>query len=64
VPAATRIRPAQPVLAMMSLCFDVDQNIFVDEGFDLEFMTMRTDLAIAALGNVMASEKGLTLLTF
>jgi NitT/TauT family transport system substrate-binding protein len=32
------------------LYFDVDQNIFVDEGFDLEFMTMRTDLAIAALG--------------
>ena len=32
------------------LYFGVQQGIFVDEGMDLEFMTMRTDLAIAALG--------------
>jgi NitT/TauT family transport system substrate-binding protein len=50
--AATKIRLAQPVLAMMygPLYFGVDQNIFADEGYELEFMTMRTDLAIAALG--------------
>lgn len=32
------------------LYFGVDQNIFADEGYELKFMTMRTDLAIAALG--------------
>jgi ABC-type nitrate/sulfonate/bicarbonate transport system substrate-binding protein len=50
--AATRIRLAQPVIAMMfaPLYFGVDQSIFAGEGYDLEFMTMRTDLAIAALG--------------
>jgi len=32
------------------LYFGVDQGIFADEGYELEFMTMRTDLAIAALG--------------
>jgi ABC-type nitrate/sulfonate/bicarbonate transport system substrate-binding protein len=30
--------------------FGVDQGIFAAEGYELEFMTMRTDLAIAALG--------------
>jgi len=50
--AATKIRLAQPVIAMMyaPLYFGVRQGIFADEGFELEFMTMRTDLAIAALG--------------
>lgn len=50
--AATRIRLAQPVLAMMfaPLYFGVNQSIFAREGYELEFMTMRTDLAIAALG--------------
>jgi NitT/TauT family transport system substrate-binding protein len=50
--AATKIRMAQPVIAMMyaPLYFGVHQGIFADEGFELEFMTMRTDLAIAALG--------------
>jgi NitT/TauT family transport system substrate-binding protein len=50
--AATKIRLAQPVIAMMyaPLYFGVHQGIFADEGFELEFMTMRTDLAIAALG--------------
>ena len=50
--AATKIRMAQPVIAMMyaSLYFGVHQGTFVDAGFELEFMTMRTDLAIAALG--------------
>ena len=50
--AATKIRMAQPVIAMMyaPLYFGVNQGTFVDEGFELEFMTMRTDLAIAALG--------------
>lgn len=50
--AATRIRLAQPVIAMMyaPLYFGVDQGIFADEGYELEFMTMRTDLAIAGLG--------------
>ena len=50
--AATKIRLAQPVTAMMyaPLYFGVHQGIFADEGFELEFMTMRTDLAIAALG--------------
>ena len=51
-PAAIKIRLAQPVLAMMyaPLYFGVDKSIFADEGYELEFMTMRTDLAIAALG--------------
>ena len=50
--AATKIRMAQPVMAMMyaPLYFGVHHGIFADEGFELEFMTMRTDLAIAALG--------------
>ena len=50
--ATTKIRMAQPVIAMMyaPLYFGVHQGIFADEGFELEFMTMRTDLAIAALG--------------
>jgi NitT/TauT family transport system substrate-binding protein len=50
--AAIKIRMAQPVIAMMyaPLYFGVHQGIFADEGFELEFMTMRTDLAIAALG--------------
>lgn len=50
--AATKIRMAQPVIAMMyaPIYFGVHQGIFADEGFELEFMTMRTDLAIAALG--------------
>jgi NitT/TauT family transport system substrate-binding protein len=50
--AATKIRIAQPVIAMMyaPLYFGVHQGIFAGEGFELEFMTMRTDLAIAALG--------------
>ncbi len=50
--AATKIRMAQPVIAMMyaPLYFGVHQGIFADQGFELEFMTMRTDLAIAALG--------------
>ena len=50
--ATTKIRMAQPVIAMMyaPLYFGVHQGIFADEGFEMEFMTMRTDLAIAALG--------------
>jgi NitT/TauT family transport system substrate-binding protein len=50
--AATKIRMAQPVMAMMyaPLYFGVHHGIFADEGFELDFMTMRTDLAIAALG--------------
>jgi NitT/TauT family transport system substrate-binding protein len=32
------------------LYFGVDKSIFAGEGYELEFMTMRTDLAIAALG--------------
>jgi ABC-type nitrate/sulfonate/bicarbonate transport system substrate-binding protein len=50
--AATKIRVAQPTVAMMyaPLYFGVDQGIFADEGFEVEFMSMRTDLAIAALG--------------
>jgi NitT/TauT family transport system substrate-binding protein len=50
--AATKIRMAQPVMAMMyaPLYFGVHRGIFAGEGFELEFMTMRTDLAIAALG--------------
>lgn len=50
--AITKIRLAQPVVAMMyaPLYFGVKQRFFLEEGFDLEFMTMRTDLAIASLG--------------
>lgn len=49
--AATKIRLAQPVIAMMyaPFYFGVDEGLFLNEGFDVEFMTMRTDLAIAAL---------------
>lgn len=41
--AATQIRLAQPLVAMMyaPLYFGVHQGIFSDEGFDLEFMTLR-----------------------
>jgi NitT/TauT family transport system substrate-binding protein len=51
--AAPKIRLAQPVIAVMyaPLYFGVAQRIFADEGIELEFMTMRTDLAIAALGS-------------
>jgi ABC-type nitrate/sulfonate/bicarbonate transport system substrate-binding protein len=50
--AATKIRLAQPTVAMMyaPLYFGVKQGIFAGEGLEVEFMTMRTDLAIAALG--------------
>ena len=50
--AATKIRLAQPTVAMMyaPLYFGVKQGFFAAEGFDVEFMAMRTDLAIAALG--------------
>ena len=50
--AGAKIRLAQPTVAVMyaPLYFGVQQGIFADEGMDLEFMTMRTDLAIAALG--------------
>jgi ABC-type nitrate/sulfonate/bicarbonate transport system substrate-binding protein len=50
--AASRIRLAQPTTAVMyaPLYFGVEQELFTAEGIDLEFMTMRTDLAIAALG--------------
>ncbi|MGH7793561.1 MAG: ABC transporter substrate-binding protein [Candidatus Binatia bacterium] len=50
--AAAKVRLAQPVIAMMyaPLYFGVHQGIFAGEGLELEFMTMRTDLAIAALG--------------
>jgi NitT/TauT family transport system substrate-binding protein len=50
--AASKIRLAQPLVAMMyaPLYFGVKQGFFTHEGFDLEFMNMRTDLAIAALG--------------
>ncbi len=50
--AATKVRLAQPVLAVMyaPLYFGAKQGIFTGEGLELEFLTMRTDLAIAALG--------------
>ena len=50
--AAEKIRLAQPTIAVMyaPLYFGAKQGIFTAEGLDLEFMTMRTDLAIAALG--------------
>jgi ABC-type nitrate/sulfonate/bicarbonate transport system substrate-binding protein len=50
--AATKIRLGQPVVAMQyaPLYFGVKHGLFADEGFDVEFMTLRTDLAIAALG--------------
>ncbi|MGH7886616.1 MAG: ABC transporter substrate-binding protein [Candidatus Binatia bacterium] len=50
--AATKVRLAQPVIAVMyaPLYFGAKQGIFTSEGLELEFMTMRTDLAIAALG--------------
>jgi len=43
---------AQPTIAVMyaPLYFGAKQGIFTSEGLELEFMTMRTDLAIAALG--------------
>lgn len=51
-PAAVKIRLAQPTVAMMyaPLYFGVKQGIFADENFDVKFATMRTDLAIVALG--------------
>ena len=50
--AASKIRLAQPTIAVMfaPLYFGAKQGVFTGEGFELEFMTMRTDLAIAALG--------------
>ena len=50
--AATKVRLAQPTIAVMyaPLYFGAKQGIFTREGLELEFMTMRTDLAIAALG--------------
>jgi NitT/TauT family transport system substrate-binding protein len=50
--AASKIRLAQPTIAVMyaPLYFGAKQGIFTGEGLELEFMTMRTDLAIAALG--------------
>jgi NitT/TauT family transport system substrate-binding protein len=51
--AASKVRIGQPVIAVMyaPLYFGVNQRIFADEGLELDFMTMRTDLAIAALGS-------------
>ena len=48
----TKIRLAQPTTAVMyaPLYFGLEQKLFAAERIDLEFMTMRTDLAIAALG--------------
>jgi len=50
--AGEKIRLAQPTIAVMyaPLYFGAKQGIFTAENIDLEFMTMRTDLAIAALG--------------
>ncbi len=50
--AATKVRLAQPTIAVMyaPLYFGAKQGILTSEGLELEFMTMRTDLAIAALG--------------
>ena len=50
--ATTKVRLAQPTIAVMyaPLYFGAKQGIFTSEGLALEFMTMRTDLAIAALG--------------
>lgn len=50
--SAAKIRLAQPTTAVMyaPLYFGLQQELFADELIDLEFMTMRTDLAIAALG--------------
>jgi len=50
--AATKVLLAQPVIAVMyaPLYFGAKQGIFTGEGLELEFLTMRTDLAIAALG--------------
>jgi len=56
VPAAgsgtAKIRLAQPTTAVMyaPLYFGLQQELFAAEHINLEFMTMRTDLAIAALG--------------
>ncbi len=49
--AAAKVRLAQPTLAVMyaPLYFGVQRKIFAAENIDLEFMNMRTDLAIAAL---------------
>ena len=50
--AAVKIRVAQPTITVMyaPLYFGQQEKLFASEGIDLEFMTMRTDLAIAALG--------------
>jgi len=50
--AGIKVRLAQPVIAVMyaPLYFGAKQGIFTSEGLELEFLTMRTDLAIAALG--------------
>ena len=56
IPAASsgnsKIRLAQPTTAVMyaPLYFGLQQELFAAERLDLEFITMRTDLAIAALG--------------
>lgn len=49
--AATKVRLAQPTLAVMyaPLYFGAQRKIFAADNIDLEFLTMRTDLAIAAL---------------
>ncbi|HSK28971.1 MAG TPA: ABC transporter substrate-binding protein [Candidatus Limnocylindria bacterium] len=50
--AAVKILLGQPVVAMQyaPLYFGVKHGLFADEGFAVEFMILRTDLAIAALG--------------
>jgi ABC-type nitrate/sulfonate/bicarbonate transport system substrate-binding protein len=50
--ASSKIHVAQPTITVMyaPLYFGQQQKVFAAEGIDLEFMTMRTDLAIAALG--------------
>lgn len=49
---AEQVRLAQPTVAVMyaPFYFGVQQGIFAAEGMEIEFATMRTDLAIAALG--------------
>jgi hypothetical protein len=55
-PAALRL--AQPVIAMMyaPLYFGAEPGIFAGEGLELEFMTMRTDLA-AGRGRIEAQRE-------
>jgi NitT/TauT family transport system substrate-binding protein len=49
---AERIKFAVPTVAVMyaPLYFGQKEGLFAAEGFELEFVSMRTDLAIAALG--------------